>query len=201
MAEGATDPVQAHPDAASRPAGIPSLAALFGVLARDANLTFGGGSATIAVLHREIVVRRGWISELKFPLAYALSRLTPGTNLLAFCAAVGWLTRGWRGAVVALLGASLPCAIVAAIVTHFYEVLEHNALFRAGLRGALAAAVAVMASTAWVLARPYARLRLKPIVVVSGAVCLATLGSFSPFQVLLTAAIVGALWPTEAPKP
>ena len=27
---------------------------------RYANLTFGGGSATMAVLHRELVARRGW---------------------------------------------------------------------------------------------------------------------------------------------
>jgi len=45
---------------------------------RYANLTFGGGSATIAVLHRELVEKRGWIDEPGFGLCYALSRLTPG---------------------------------------------------------------------------------------------------------------------------
>ena len=68
-----------------------------GVFARYANLTWGGGSATISVIHEQIVLKRRWISELQFDVAFALSRLTPGTNLLAFCTAAGWLTRRWVG--------------------------------------------------------------------------------------------------------
>jgi hypothetical protein len=37
-----------------------------------------------------------------FNLAYALSGLTPGTNLLAFCTAVGWLILRLPGALLAL---------------------------------------------------------------------------------------------------
>jgi chromate transporter len=69
------------------------LTALAVVFARYANTTFGGGSATIAVLKEQVVAKREWISEADFDLNYALSRLTPGTNLLAFCTAVGWSTR------------------------------------------------------------------------------------------------------------
>ena len=76
---------------------------------RYANLTFGGASATIAVLHREIVARRGWIDQDQFNLLVALSRLTPGTNLMAFCAGIGWMLRRCGGAVVALLAASVSC--------------------------------------------------------------------------------------------
>ena len=74
----------------------PSLRALGGVFARYGNLTLGGGSATIAVLQQEIVVKRGWLAQVPFSLSYALSRLTPGTNLLAFCTAAGWIFAGWR---------------------------------------------------------------------------------------------------------
>ena len=76
---------------------------------RYANLTFGGGSATIAVLHREIVARRRWIDQDQFNLLFALSRLTPDTNLLAFCAGIVWMLRRCGGAVVALLSASVSC--------------------------------------------------------------------------------------------
>ena len=38
----------------------PSLSNLAGVFTRYANLTFGGGSATIAVLHELVVARRRW---------------------------------------------------------------------------------------------------------------------------------------------
>src|SRR4051794_19443022 len=119
-------------------AARPTLRAIAGVFARYANTTFGGGSATIAVLKDAIVVDRQWLDEDQFALDYALSRLTPGTNLLAFCTAAGWTARRWSGALVALLAASLPCSILAVLVTVFYEQLRDNIWFRAALTGALA---------------------------------------------------------------
>src|SRR4051812_45020695 len=104
----------------TRPRVVPKLAEIASVFARYANTTFGGGSATIAVLREQILTRRGWIDEAEFDLSYALSRLTPGTNLLAFCTAAGWTARRWPGAVIALLASSLPCSILAVIVTVFY---------------------------------------------------------------------------------
>ena len=71
----------------------PTLRAIASTFARYANTTFGGGSATIAVLKEQIVDRRTWLTPAEFHLSYALSRLTPGTNLLAFCTAAGWTAR------------------------------------------------------------------------------------------------------------
>jgi chromate transporter len=180
----------------------PGLVAIAGVFARYANLTLGGGSATVAVIHEQIVTKRSWISELQFNLAFALSRLTPGTNLLAFCTAAGWLARRWLGAIVALLASSVPCSIIAVVVTHFYEVWQHNSIVLGALRGALAAAVAVMVYTAWHLSS--AHIKAEPIraaVVVPAAIALTTWASFSPVKVLLLAAVVGLLWPaTENEK-
>jgi Chromate transporter len=82
------------------------------LFARYANFTLGGGSATTAVLHHELVGKRRWITDHHFILCFALGRLTPGTNLLAFCTGVGWLLPGMAGAVAALMSASIPCAIM-----------------------------------------------------------------------------------------
>ena len=185
----------AHDD----PEHAPSLLTVAEVFARHGNLTFGGGSATVAVLREQIVVRRRWISEAQFHLAYALSRLTPGTNVLAFCTAAGWMTRRSGGAVVALLAASIPCSAIAVVATHFYEVWRGYPVFAAALRGALAAALAVMANTAWVLAEPHVKAApRKAMVIVPSSIALVTLGSVSPFRVLVLAAAVGLLWPAEA---
>jgi chromate transporter len=104
----------------------PSLRALAAVFLRHGNLTFGGGSATAVTLNREIVERRGWMEQHQFGLAYALSRLTPGTNLLAFSTAIGSMLRGWAGAIVALPAGSLPCAALAVGVTAFYELQDRR---------------------------------------------------------------------------
>ena len=62
----------------------PSLGKLAFVFTRYANLNLGGGSATAATMHRELVVKRKWLTEDQFTLSFALGRVTPGTNLLAF---------------------------------------------------------------------------------------------------------------------
>ena len=67
----------------------PRLRSLACVFARFGNFTFGGGSATIATLQSEVVEQRRWLEHDPFHLCYAISRLTPGTNLLAFCVAAG----------------------------------------------------------------------------------------------------------------
>lgn len=185
-----------------RPHPRPTLAAIAAVFARYANTTFGGGSATIAVLKDQILTRRAWIDDAEFHLNYALSRLTPGTNLLAFCTATGWTTRRWRGAVVALLASSLPCSVLAVVVTVFYAELHGSALFQAALRGALAAAVAIMVSTAWVFAEPHVKaVPRKALVIVPGATALSVLAHLSPVKILLLAAAAGIAWPIPQPTP
>jgi chromate transporter len=66
---------------------------------RVGNLTFGGGDAITALLQRELVHRRGWLTFDQYGLAQSLARVTPGTAILAFCAATAWMLRRWAGAV------------------------------------------------------------------------------------------------------
>ena len=183
---------------ADRP--MPALGAIAGIFARYANTTFGGGSATIAVLKEQIVDKRAWLTPSEFHLSYALSRLTPGTNLLAFCTAAGWITRRWLGALIALLASSLPCSILAVVVTIFFEELRTSAVFQAALTGALAAAIAIMGSTAWVFAEPHVKAApWKAIIVVPCAAGLALGAKLSPVKILLLAAAAGLLWPLRRP--
>lgn len=183
---------------ANEPRVPPTLWSLLSVFARYANTTFGGGSATIAVLKEQVVTRRGWLALEEFELSYALSRLTPGTNLLAFCTAAGWTARRWSGALVALIASSLPCSLLAVLVTVFYEELRGSAWFLAALAGALAAAIAIMISTAWVFAEPHVRAApRKAAIIVPAAGALSLGAGLTPVKILLVAAVVGLLWPVK----
>ena len=106
-------------------------------------MTLGGGSATTAVIHREIVEKREWVDNSKFTLSFALARLTPGTNLLAFCTGIGWLLGRLPGAIVALLAASIPCTLLVVFITALFSEWQDNTLVQAALQGAVAAAVAI----------------------------------------------------------
>ena len=174
----------------------PNLARLAALFARDANLTFGGGTATAETLRRELVSRRGWVSDFDFRFGYAASRLTPGTNLLALCAVLGWQIGGGRGAVVALLASSIPGAmIVAALTAGYYDVVAVPGVADA-VRGAVAASVALILATAWALMRPQlvAGKRIRTLTLI--ALCWTAHDVFhlSALTVLLAASAIGGLW-------
>jgi chromate transporter len=177
----------------------PRLAEIASVFARYGNLTLGGGSATIGVLQREIETKRPWINRGQFSLCYGLSRLTPGTNLLAFCTAVGWLTRRWSGAAVALLAASLPCSVMALAVSAVFELWARNQWAKVALHGALAAAVGIVFYTCWHLTRSNLSRSsaVRITVLLAGSIILQTVLRLAPIRVLLLAAVVGAVWPRE----
>ena len=179
----------------------PTLNQIASVFARYANLTLGGGSATTAVLHGEIVSKRGWVSEQQFALSFALGRLTPGTNLLAFCVGIGWILRRWAGAGMALLAASVPCSLIVVAITVLFSEWQDNPYSQAAIKGAIAAAVAITVKTVWTIAHPHysAGNRLRVLLIGATAFALHVVLGISPIYVLLIAALLGCLLPELTP--
>jgi chromate transporter len=177
-----------------------ALRAIAWVVTLDVNRTIGG-NASIELLRRS-GSSRGWVDESTHGLLVAASRLTPGTNILAYCVGLGWWLRGTVGGLVALAAASLPSAVIAAVLMATLATIDRYFIVRVLLAiGTLIAAVLVLMS-AWYLVRPY----LRPSVLGrTAAVALTSLAlvllNATPVQTLLVSAIVGAAWPTTAPGP
>src|SRR5882724_4521852 len=121
-------PLQARPD----------LGRMTWVFVRYGNFTLGGGSATSAILHGALVEKRQWLTEDQFALCFALGRITPGTNLLAFCTGCGWVLRGLRGAIASLLAASIPCSIFVTVLTALFSYWRDNNFAQEAIHGAIA---------------------------------------------------------------
>ncbi|MGO9236553.1 MAG: chromate transporter [Methylocella sp.] len=178
----------------------PSLGGIGWVFTRYANFTLGGGSATTAVLHHHLVEKRHWLREDRFLLCFALGRLTPGTNVLAFCTGVGWLLRGTAGAITALFAASIPCAIIVTVLTALFSYWQNNPFTQSAIRGAIAAAVAITVKTCWTIAKPHfkGQARHRVILVGAAAFLLYVWAAIPPIEVLLLAGAVGALLPASS---
>ena len=183
-----------------QPADAPPLGQIADVFVRYANFTLGGGSATTAVIHGEIVGKRRWVSEEQFALSFALGRLTPGTNLLAFCVGIGWILRRWAGAVAALLAASVPCTIFVVVITALFARWQENAFAQAAIKGAIAAAVAITVKTVWTIAHPHFRPgnRVRVVVIGAAAFALHAFAGISPIDVLLLAGVIGFSLPAPS---
>jgi len=175
----------------------PSLNQLARVFFRIGNTTFGGGMLTMTVLGRELVKRQQWLTEEDYELAFALARVTPGTSIIAFCAAAGWLILGWSGALAAVFVLTAPTAVFAVLLLQGIESGARYPLVM-GVVGATVAAVAgMMWAIAWIIVRPYAK-GLAPIlraVIIAGGAFLASWKfDVTPVPVLAAATLASLLW-------
>jgi chromate transporter len=169
----------------------PSLAAVTRLYLKIGNTTFGGGDPTMALLQRELVGRK-WITREDFALAYALARVTPGTNVLAFCAATGMRVLGVAGALAAVLAVTLPSAILAVLLTRGFETWRTHPWAMAAIGGTVAAVSGMMWASVWSLVRPYIGVRV--LVFTGGAFVAAWKFHVTPVPVIFVAALAGYLW-------
>ena len=162
---------------------------------RVGTTVFGGGFAAIAVLQREFD-RRGWMSEDKFALAFGLARLTPGTNYLAFCAAAGWYLLGTAGAIVAVLGSTIPGAILVIWLTRAGELGNVYPVARAVISALVAAGVGTMLGTVVTLVRPQCTRKqwVRPLAITVAAFVLSRGLGLSPLSVIGIVAAIGFFW-------
>jgi chromate transporter len=175
----------------------PGLARLTQVFLVIGNTTFGGGDPTIAALQRELVDRRRWNTPEDYAVSYALARITPGTNALAFCAAMASRILGLRGAIAAVLAVTVPSAALAVLITQGYESWRTNSTVMAAIGGTVAAAVGMMWSSVWRLVAPNLGSRsenLRTIVCFGGAFFAAWRFGVTPIPVIVMAALAGFLW-------
>jgi chromate transporter len=172
------------------------LSTLTGIFLRIGNTTFGGGDPTITALQRELVERRKAITPEQYGAVYALARVTPGTNMLAFCAGAGWALHGWMGAIFGVGAVTVPSAVIALVLLNVFEILMRNPVAASAIEAMIASAVGLMFAGAWLLVRPYVtRSNLLRTSVLLVAVFLLTWKPvLSPLQALGAAALAGFVW-------
>lgn len=173
----------------------PRLIDLIRLFSRVGVTVFGGGDPTIAILQREFY-RREWLSPEKFGIAFGLARLTPGTNVLAFCAAAGWYILGIGGALTAVLAITIPSSVLVVWLTRAYDLTAHSRLALSIANALLAAAVGTMIGAAVLLVRTQCKPGqwLKPVAISAGSFLLALVADLTPLQVIALAAMVGFFW-------
>ncbi len=83
---------------------------VFGAFLRLGCTAFGGPLAHVALFRREFVERRRWLGQAQFDQLLALCQFLPGPASSQLGFALGLLRAGWRGALAAFIGFTLPSA-------------------------------------------------------------------------------------------
>ena len=128
------------PDAAPP---LPGFREALAVWARIGLLSFGGPAAQIAMMQREVVDQRRWVSDRRFLHALNFCMLLPGPEAMQLATYLGWLMHGVRGALAAGLLFILPGALVMLALSVIYATLGQVSLV-AGLFFGLKCAVLVL---------------------------------------------------------
>lgn len=165
--------------------------------------SFGGPAGQIALMHRELVDRRRWLSERRFLHALNYCMVLPGPEAQQLATYVGWLMHGRRGGLIAGSLFILPGFLVMLALSITYALFG-SVTWIAGLLFGLQAAVVVLVAEAFVrISRR--TLRSGTLRVIAAASFLAITFFHVPFPVILivSAAIgwwVGARAPAAFPS-
>ncbi len=82
------------------------------VFGRIGVLSFGGPAAQIALMHKELVETRPWLTEQQFLRALSFCMLLPGPEAMQLATYAGWRVNGVFGGLIAGLLFVLPGALV-----------------------------------------------------------------------------------------
>ncbi|MEO6895573.1 MAG: chromate transporter [Caldimonas sp.] len=133
--------------AAARPASTGELFVTFNRLALQG---FGG---VLAVAQRELVERKGWLTQQEFVEMLALSQVLPGPNVVNLALMFGDRFFGLRGAAAALGGMLLVPLFIVLALTAAYTEFARIAVVSGALRGMGAVAAGLILATAVKLMR------------------------------------------------
>lgn len=122
----------------------PEFREMLRVFARIGILSFGGPAGQIALMHRELVDERQWVSEDQYLHALNFCHLLPGPEAQQLATWIGWKLHGLRGGLAAGLLFVLPGALVILALTILYAFAARLNWFAALFLGIKSAVLAIV---------------------------------------------------------
>jgi len=140
--------------------------ALFAQFSLLSLLSVSGAIGAVADMHRYLVDRHGWLTELQFSSSIAIAQAAPGPNVL-FVALMGWnvglnagggLAAGPRAWMLGLAGLAtmmvailLPSSLLTYSAARWGQRNRHRRSVRAFKQGMGPVVIGLMLATGWVL--------------------------------------------------
>lgn len=114
---------------------------------------FGGPAAHIAMMRKEVVSQKKWLTEQHFLDLVGATNLIPGPNSTEMAIHIGYERAGWRGMIAAGLCFILPAVIITGIFAWLYKFYGQLPQVQPFLYGIKPAIIAVILSAVFPLAK------------------------------------------------
>ena len=124
-----------------RPQSLTDLFMTFSILALQG---FGG---VLAVVQRELVERKRWLTKEEFVEEWAVAQLMPGPNVINLSIVLGSRYFGLPGALAAVAGMLTFPLIIVLVMTTLYSQFAHIKAVANALRGMAAVAAGLVIAT------------------------------------------------------
>jgi chromate transporter len=139
--------------AATLPQPRTSLWPLIGYFLKLGTVGFGGPVALVGFMHRDLVERRGWITEDTYKLSLALAQIMPGPLAAQTAIAIGYFEGGIFGATLVGLAFIIPSFLMVVAISLAYVAYGGLWWMQALFYAIGATVIAIIAIAAYKLAR------------------------------------------------
>ncbi len=162
-------------------------------------ISFGGPAGQIAVMHRELVEQRRWISERRFLHALNYCMLLPGPEAQQLATYIGWLMHRTRGGIAAGLLFVLPSLAILIVLSWVYLRFGEQPLVAGAFYGIKPAVTAIVLHAAWRIGGRALKNRWLALLALASFVAIFFGGV--PFPIIVAAAaLIGVVGARVAPQ-
>ncbi len=165
------------------------IAALFLKLGATA---FGGPAAHIAIMEREVVRRRGWLTHEHFLDLMGATNLIPGPNSTEMTMHIGYERAGWRGLFVAGACFILPAALITLAFAYLYKTYGNIPAVAPFFIGIKAVVIAIILQAVYNLALK--AVKTIPLAFIGLLILVATLAGINEIAAVLGGGLLSVMW-------
>src|SRR5215216_3803198 len=162
-------------------------------------ISFGGPAGQIAIMHRELVERRRWISQERFLHALNYCMLLPGPEAQQLAIYIGWLLHKTRGGIIAGAFFVIPSIFILLGLSYIYAAHGNVPVVAGVLSGFKPVVVAVVVEA--VLKIGGRAIKRRAHLLIAGAAFISIYFLRVPFPlIVLAAGIIGLIGAHRWPK-
>ena len=122
---------------------------LFLTFLKTGTISFGGYMMLIAMIRHEFSIRNKIIKKKKILDAITMASFLPGPMAINVASYIGFILKGWRGAVVSFVAVLLPSFFIMVVFTHLYINSKNIPGFSSFFNGVMPVVAAVIFSVAY----------------------------------------------------
>jgi chromate transporter len=152
-------------------------------------ISFGGPAAHVAMMERETVTKRKWLSSQEFMDLLAVSNLIPGPGSTELSMHIGYSRGGWKGLFIAGACFIFPAVLATLLIAIFLDQLSSYPLLAYAMTGIKASVIAIIIVSVLPLLK---KSSTTPFLIAIGIIALlAAFSGINQIIVLLSCGVLG----------